>query len=69
MAVQGGALLATLSANKLGELLEADQLVISDEWVVFETVKGWLKQTSAAPAEAARRLLGHVRFPRLAKER
>ena len=41
----------------------------SDEWVVFETVKGWLKQTSAAPAEAARRLLGHVRFPRLAKER
>ena len=41
----------------------------SDEWVVFETVKGWLKQTPAAPAEAARRLLGHVRFPRLSKER
>ena len=69
MAVQGGAVLATLSADKLDELLSADQLVISDEWVVFETVKGWLKQTSAAPAEAARRLLGHVRFPRLAKER
>ena len=69
MAVRGGAVLATLSADKLDELLSADQLVISDEWVVFETVKGWLKQTSAAPAEAARRLLGHVRFPRLAKER
>ena len=41
----------------------------SDEWVVFETVKGWLVQTPAAPAEAARRLLGHVRFPRLSKER
>ena len=29
----------------------------------------WLLQTQAPPAEAARRLLGHVRFPRLAKER
>ena len=41
----------------------------SDEWVVFEAIKAWLVQTPAAPAEAARRLLGHVRFPRLAKER
>ena len=90
IAVEGGAVLATLSADKLGELIEADKLVIrcvstpgaclpfasqplrcsrSDEWVVFETVKGWLKQTPAAPAEAAHRLLGHVRFPSLAKHR
>ena len=41
----------------------------SDEWVVFEAVKAWLVQSPAAPAEAARRLLEHVRFPRLAKER
>ena len=41
----------------------------SDEWVVFEAIKAWLVQTPAPPAEAARRLLGHVRFPRLAKER
>ena len=90
IAAEGGAVLATLSADKLGELIEADKLVIrcvstlgacllfasqplrcsrSDEWVVFETVKGWLKQTPAAPAEVAHRLLGHVRFPRLAKHR
>ena len=41
----------------------------SDEWVVFEAIKGWLVQTPAAPAEVVHRLLGHVRFPRLAKHR
>ena len=99
-----GDVLATLSAEKLGELIAADALIVrcvplpcascaparlspalspalsplsrsaapsshSDEWVVFEAIKVWLVQSPAAPAEAARRLLGHVRFPRLAKER
>ena len=103
VAVEGD-VLATLSAEKLGELIAADALLVrcvalpcapcaparlppalspalsplsrpaapsshSDEWVVFEAIKAWLVQTPAPPAEAARRLLGHVRFPRLAKER
>ena len=99
VAVEGD-VLATLSAEKLGELIAADALIVrcvplpcascaparlspalsplsrpaapsshSDEWVVFEAIKVWLVQTQAPPAEAARRLLGHVRFPRLAKER
>ena len=37
--------------------------------MVFEAIKGWLVQTPAAPAEVVHRLLGHVRFPRLAKHR
>ena len=41
----------------------------SDEWLVFEAIKGWLVQTPAAPIEVVHRLLGHVRFPRLAKDR
>ena len=35
----------------------------------FEAVKRWPEQTPAAPVGAAHRLLGHVRFPRLAKHR
>ena len=37
--------------------------------MVFETIKAWLVHTPAAPAEVVHRLLGHVRFPRLAKHR
>ena len=37
--------------------------------MVFEAIKRWLVQTPAVPAEVAHRLLGHVRFPRLAKHR
>ena len=37
--------------------------------MVFEAIKGWLVLTPAAPAEVVHRLLGHVRFPRLAKHR
>ena len=37
--------------------------------MVFEAIKGWLALTPAAPAEVVHRLLGHVRFPRLAKHR
>jgi len=68
MAVEGD-VLATLCAEKLGEFIEADALIVSDEWVVFETIKAWLVHTPAAPAEVVHRLLGHVRFPRLAKHR
>ena len=37
--------------------------------MVFEAIKRWLVQTPAAPAEVVHSLLGHVRFPRLAKHR
>ena len=37
--------------------------------MVFEAIKRWLVQTPAVPAEVVHRLLGHVRFPRLAKHR
>ena len=37
--------------------------------MVFEAIKGWLVQTPAPPVEVVHRLLGHVRFPRLAKHR